>query len=502
MATAARPDPRPGRWVRGLAGAYWFSAGIMMACSSLAILEEKILFQLVGASLVLLALSGTGLLLAADPAGWKRFPWLGLAVSALFLAWMGVSWAASDFPMVDRNIPLTLLVGTGLFWLTYRVRLADGASRWPLLVLSYVAGLGALQAVVGLLQMTPLWLNWFKQTPDYEARVYGILRNPNQFASFMAFTLPLLAAAVAGPGFRWWMRLGAGLLAVTGVIALLASLSRGAVVSAVAGFFLALALVGTVRRRWIPAGIGLGFALILLGCLAVVTVRFYRDYLDFAVAPPALTQLQAIFAGNIGLSPLAFPYYDPSGDGELDSRDLVLAAENRYRWARLRDEMLFTRESIVKTLAQRFTTVFTAFTQDDTTRFLLVLSAARMWKDHPVWGVGPGNYARYSPLYLIDPPTYTKLPHAHCLPLHLLVELGLPGLAAWLLVVAGLLAALARLAARHWAWAFFAGWSLLGLTVHNLIDITWWYHPLKYVVPVVLAIVMTEAGRRDGFREP
>ena len=120
-----------------------------------------------------------------------------------------------------------------------------------------------------------------------------------------------------------------------------------------------------------------------------------------------------------------------------------------------------------------------------------------MWKDHPWLGVGPGNYTRFAPQYLHetrDPVFFNT--GAHSLPFQWLAELGVIGGLIWPTTFGLMLVTLYRRlrqappgsqAART---AFCLGWSFFAVWIHNLVDITVVYHPLKYVFPFLAALAV------------
>jgi O-antigen ligase len=70
-------------------------------------------------------------------------------------------------------------------------------------------------------------------------------------------------------------------------------------------------------------------------------------------------------------------------------------------------------------------------------------AALEMWRDHPLLGVGLGNFAAFYPHYQRYPYFYSNDPHSW--PLQLLCELGLPGALLALLLLAGAVVWLRRI---------------------------------------------------------
>lgn len=113
-----------------------------------------------------------------------------------------------------------------------------------------------------------------------------------------------------------------------------------------------------------------------------------------------------------------------------------------------------------------------------------------MLRDFPFTGVGLGSYGpvadRLYPFFL-EPPA--SVPHAHNLFLQVAVDLGLPGLLAWLVVFGGVIACAWRVwrygrrqenylagQGERWAWGLGAGLlaSQAALAVHGLTDAAVW----------------------------
>lgn len=110
-------------------------------------------------------------------------------------------------------------------------------------------------------------------------------------------------------------------------------------------------------------------------------------------------------------------------------------------------------------------------------------AAVHIWGDHPVLGVGPGEFGEtYAGTRVpggknfLQATSFEPPPHAHNLELNLLAEQGLVGLVAFAACfVAGVRLAL-RLRRSADRWAAMAGSGLLGalavLAVHNQVDVT------------------------------
>jgi O-antigen ligase len=323
--------------------------------------------------------------------------------------------------------------------------------RWSTVLLVYLAALNSLLSGGGLARraavlliaclllgplangLLGLWQFFTGTGPESflvaggYARAHGTNGQPNSFAGYMNMAWPLALAlalgaawqgwqalrqALAGtrPAAPWWpwllTLLGAGTAALLLLAALGASFSRGGWVGAVGGLgamLLALLLVlrASLRRSIAPlAALAAGglLALLLLGSTGAL--------------PAALTQRASSIVGNLRL---------------FDVRTVEATPENF---------------AVVERMAQ-------------------IQAAWRMLQDHPLTGVGPGNYTNAyegigtpTPAPYLVHPWYTSRGHAHNYYLHMAAEAGLIGLLAYL-VLFGLLLwqALASLqSVRGWFW--------------------------------------------------
>jgi putative inorganic carbon (HCO3(-)) transporter len=143
--------------------------------------------------------------------------------------------------------------------------------------------------------------------------------------------------------------------------------------------------------------------------------------------------------------------------------------------------------------------------------------AIYMIQDFPFTGIGAGTFGRVAnvlyPFFLLGPDA--QVPHAHNLFLQVAVDLGIPGLIAYLaLLIATVWAGLdsARFYRRAGdgelaalAWAGVAG--LAGMAVHGLVDATTWIVGRGAFVPwlsigLILALAQLRAGRGYATRRP
>jgi len=123
-------------------------------------------------------------------------------------------------------------------------------------------------------------------------------------------------------------------------------------------------------------------------------------------------------------------------------------------------------------------------------RWRVWTAAIAMIGDHPIFGVGIGNFQNVYPAYGVRP---VSAPHAHNLFLNLAAERGLPALVAFALVLAVLLRTL------HHAWAaartpagkaLVAGFSasLVAFLVHSLLDVSYVEETVLLLFWVVIGV--------------
>ncbi len=278
-------------------------------------------------------------------------------------------------------------------------------------------------------------------------RAYGTIGMPNSFAGYMNMAWPLavaLALAAAWGGMLWLLPrrfaaqrpplhhvlptlAAAGLAAVVLLGALVASLSRGSWLGAAAGaagmLLASLALVGRTARHHIWQWVGLaavaGVLLVFVGTMGLL--------------PAALTQRASSIVGNLRL---------------FDVRNVEVKPDTF---------------AVVERMAQ-------------------IQAAWAMYQEHPLTGVGPGNYTLayegkgdfYSRPYFYDP-WYGSRGHAHNYYIHIAAEAGTLGLLAYLLLL-GLLVRqsyIALIGAKSWFWRGIAAGGcgiITGIAVHNLFE--------------------------------
>ncbi len=459
------------------------------------------------------ALAALACWLAGTPATWSALALTGaalvlvtLAVPAVGLAAIGLSIPVGSFialplPLVE---PVDLLVGlVTLAWLAQGVALRRIVFRRPplavsLMVFVWLAGLSLTQAS-SWREGLPEWLKWLEFAAVYlvgcqvlarrssrwligallaagsaeallgvyqfvrqvgpEAfvlmgrymRAHGTFQQPNPYAGYLGYLLPVAASLALGTVARWWRKrtvqqaVAAGLYGlVAGLLALgiLMSWSRGAWLGAAAS---ALVVVGFRSRRTA-----------LLSLLAVLLLGLLITVIGTAALPGSigdrLNDLGGYFTGP-----------DPARTEITDVNFSVL--ERLAHWQ----------------------------------------AGWRMFEAHPWLGVGIGNYAAAYSAYQL-PHWYAPLGHAHNVFINFLAETGILGagafLAFWLLVpVLAWRGAHAR-GVETWASALSIGvlgtWAYI--TVHSLFDNLFVQH-IQLQLALLLCAVVAATRDRPGSGE-
>lgn len=412
-----------------------------------------------------------------------------------FVVWAFLSFAVNGFSSEAPSTFWVMAVQVALF-LAAAVVLGPetpGAARGALRVVVFLAGtLVALEAAYGAFQFASV--RW---------RVGGTTANVNHFAGLLAAGVPLLIGLAVGAFGRGRWRVVAAATVPLALASLFFSGSRGALAGLLLGSVAALALLALARRRR-GAAVAL-FALLAvgLGQMVLLGVRFGEYYERHAVGLDAARRLPEAFVGNIPAGPEMGRFYDFNADGRLDARDLVAGA---VKWASAPPELARSRAVPLNRgfFALQWHRLKNLLTLPDETAAIRVFgfqAAVRLCREHPVWGVGPGNYTRAVPPFLPRPDVAVLRYHTHCLPTHLAAELGLPGLLFWL-AGAGALALTFRrgvaAAARPWtAPVLWLGAALLVLAATNLLDVNVLYRPLRWQLPFLAAAFLTAGAGGD-----
>lgn len=276
-------------------------------------------------------------------------------------------------------------------------------------------------------------------------RAFGTFGQPNPFAGYLGLVLPLacglaISSVLKRASFKLTSFLLFGAIAVTLLAAILMSLSRGAWLA----FFAAISVIAIAvsRRALVYLSLLLFLVAILLGLGA------------FNALPKPVTARLSIITDYVRI---------------FDVRKVTLTSEN---WA------------IVERMANW-------------------QAAWGMFTDHPLLGVGIGNYGVMYPQYALEGWENTT-GHAHNYYLNLLAETGIIGLTAYLLfwsvafVYAG--KALARVKRAGQRYGVVSDYGLVlgvigtmvALSVHNLFD-SLYVHSMAAQIGLSLGLIVAVA---------
>lgn len=311
--------------------------------------------------------------------------------------------------------------------------------RWVVAAL-FIAG-GA-QACIGVYQfLTQTGPEAFGVLGRY-MRAHGTLRQPNPYAGYLGYLLPVAASLAMGALTAWRKKHSAAILGVgLGCAALAALLALGIVLSWSRGAWLGLAATAAVvlglmsRKVWtvtLAAVVG-----------AFLLVAFWSpDWL-----PKPVTDRLAELT-SYALAPSA-------ADSEVTDANFSVL-ERVAHWQ----------------------------------------AGLRMFSDRPWLGVGIGNYEAAYAAYAA-PPWYDPLGHAHNMAINFLAETGVLGTTAFILVwvAAARMAWRARRTDRELSRAFAIGivgtWTYL--TVHSLFDSLFVQHMQLQLALLLGCLVADEA---------
>lgn len=468
-----------------------------------------------GINLVLLA--GLILCMPLIAAATGREAWqhhsTSLILVTIFLVWVGLDLAVHG--LSSHRWADVLALGGGVV-LGATAWLAAGAGeRRSRRLLAAVAILGGAMAVLGILQylipgifLAPFSTRWAGR------RILGAFSNPNQFGGLLVVALPVLAGWLGAWTVRrrTILRLAGAGVALTAVALVLVQ-SRGALLGVVAGGLVVAAIrAGATGRRIRTLLLG---GIILAGVLAVglTAVRFLGWEYPAQKSRQNMIALEHVLSGNKTISPDShhFRTLDANGDGRLDSADLALfqARAAKTGTASPEDQLAGIpgpQDGLLERWIIRLRAVVETPGRSIRDRLRLLDACWRIWESHPFWGVGPGNLEPLIDDFFIgaDNPTLMRT-HAHNLPLQLLAELGVPGFAAYWLLLAAVLVTLWRRFRRGGPGVqadFYLGWAVVAVLIHHLVDITILYIPMKYIFPFLTGIFFSGvAGRGSAVGE-
>lgn len=388
-------------------------------------------------------------LLAMHLTGGTAMPRGALRV-ALYAAWAFAAW--SLLSMFWAESPALAWEGanrTILYAALASLALLTAAPPRQLAFVGHalVAGISLL-AVITLLRMRA-------NGPDLflAGRLDSPIGYRNGTAALFAFPVWPLIVIAATRGRSPALRAGALAWAVLCLGLSFATQSRGVALGLVCGGLVALALgPDRVKRAWL--------ALIVVGAVAAVSGPLLEPYDAFtqagSAADPdairhtanALTGITVlVFLGGFAMAlldnglrqPQLVPLQRAAGVGLA----LVAIVAVGGALAVVGNPVSYLDDKITefKDINPSGTLGSTRLGSVGGQRYDLYRVAAKEWRDHPLQGVGEGNYAFD---YYRERKTDRNLTDPHSLPLRALAETGLVGLGLLLLFLAALVAALAR----------------------------------------------------------
>lgn len=440
------------------------------------------------------------LLIQARRRSLRFSPWFWIAPSA-FLAWVVLDLGVHGFRSAQPWTWQAWFTGVVLFWegcVAIRLSRQETARRYLL----FLVLLGGLQGFVGLLQFhdPQRFITPFLTPNGYEGvRVVGTLDNPNQYGSLLVLLLPIAMGGLIGHLGRFiFIRFCSAACLLLMLSGLVVSQSRGALVALVVGCLVWILLSGFPRSslRWV------GWGGLVAVCLAAVFLvfQFSRNLFPAFVGSCMTSYLQQVHAGNREATPGLSRYSDLNGDGCVDARDLVVASHEKFSVSA--DKV--PERSVSNPIGQfagRLVSLAGHLDANDGSRLLSSLALFNMWKDNSVLGIGPGNYKVCIGDYVLCPENgMIVFTHGHNLPLQLLSELGIPGLAGFLLTLILLVRwARQRISAScPISSIFWCGMGLFILWANQFLDISVWYLPFKYVVPFLFGFLAVTGAETNG----
>lgn len=307
------------------------------------------------------------------------------------------------------------------------------------LVLAAILVAGSVEAMLGVVQFfTRAGPAAFRFGPFL--RAYGTFGQPNPFAGYLGMIFPLCLALVLlwrPEGRDWLWRLCLPALALIGV-AIAMSLSRGG---------------------WMGVGLASGLVVVLMSRRAALLALVAGIAGGIVLFLGAMNALPTIIAQRIESAAGYFRFFDTRGVFPTPTNWAIV--ERMAHWQ----------------------------------------AAWEMLVDHPLVGVGPGHYVVAYADYAVLPFWRDPLGHAHNIYLHLAAELGVIGLATYLVMVAtwiGIgLAAARRLGKEEprglgRALALGATASLVAPAIHNLFD-NLYVHGMNVHVGLLLGVIAAAA---------
>jgi putative inorganic carbon (HCO3(-)) transporter len=380
--------------------------------------------------------------------------WLarGLATRSLVLNRTPLLWPVGIFLWFGALslIPATSWREGVLEWLkwaefaaVYLVAVQVLERRYVVLVLVGLFSVAAYEVALGVSQFTRHLGPEAFRVSDQFARAFGTLQQPNPYAGYLGYLMPVALSLAIGALARWWTSgnlrsLLVGLVGATLTFALLVGIglswSRGAWLGAAIASLVVIAFRS--RRAMLAVGI-----VVLASCMLILLIGSARL--------PSTISERITALGNYVVGP------DPTSTEITDQNFSIL--ERLAHWQ----------------------------------------AGIRMFYASPWIGVGLGNYGiAYSRFSL--PHWYDALGHAHNLYINFLAETGVLGALAFLFFWASGAVLSYRASLTHDALTRSLALGLLGtlayLTVHNLFDNLFVQHLQLELALLLGAVVALRSG--------
>lgn len=401
---------------------------------------------------------------SAHPSEWMAWLVLAIICTAGSLASMSTS--------AGRVVPTFVIIGASVFIVVIILGMMSFRSPWTDLIA--LTNQNRLQA-------------WFSNT--------------NQLSSVFTISIPWLIVAwnILRSGKNRWGHLpvGAGLAIM--LFALFLTRSRGAILSIGLGLLTSLIIWALARNK---RNISIFLTIPAVACAGVTVwayVQLGEYYLSCQIPAKGIERLARRLSGNPVSESIILDnlYMDDAKTESRETSSQLVELMSRLRRQQDRQRFFIREENSPdtgNTFLGRFSPDYLIHGRNTYRRVVALIACWYMWRDHPFFGIGPGNYSRYSHAYMvtIDRPLILST-HAHNLPMQMLAEMGIPGIVAWLCFVAMLAISFykrsrERSSDRDYRADFLLGWAISAALIHNLVDITILYNPTKYIFPITLAL--------------
>ena len=425
-----------------------------------------------------------------------------VVLSYTIMGWALFSFFFNDFTSDRPGQWLAILAGISIVWWALLFLQEKTGNRWTwLLKTFYWTALFA--ALLGIIQfLSPQIFDTSIFSFSGRKQIVGPFNHHNQLASFLIAALPISVCGILAHRRKYISQLPDLAVASCLLTALIFSSSRGAWLGLFLGWIVMISVYLFKEKKMFAVYCLLSLSLLAGGFTLWRAVSFL-EYFNEVTEKPA-RQIQQALVSNIPLTEDLVQLWDLNADNSLDCRDLVIIRHRLHenvsevssanprtlpstRWEKIK----------LKISAMIRQSPRAAAANEDVSlenRIFSVWTCWQIWQENPVWGVGPGNFTAVAPGLLFSERQIVHADtHAHNLPMQMLAETGLPGIVAWfgflILILYNFFRSLPESGEpAGLPLSFFLGWSLLAVLIHNVVDITLWYQPMKYIYPFLVAL--------------